>query len=138
MYAPYGRVQGGLEVASRGCLLYGVVQNNMSNIQELMEEFYDSSRWYHERGREQREFDEAVVTELATGTTIGTAVKNALQRITSMKTFVATKSMPELKEYYEQVRRIDLEIAIANNMRNMAAVRKRKAQQDVGGKRGGG
>ena len=23
-HAPYGRVQGGLEVASRGCLLYGV------------------------------------------------------------------------------------------------------------------
>jgi endonuclease III-like uncharacterized protein len=110
---------------------YDVVQKNMSDIQELMEELYDSSRWYHERGREQREFDEAVVTELATGNTIGTAVKNALQRISTMKTFVATKSMPELKEYYEQVRRIDLEIAIANNMRNMAAVRKGKAQQDA-------
>ena len=27
-------------------------KNNMSNIQELMEEFYDSSRWYDVRGRE--------------------------------------------------------------------------------------
>jgi len=96
-----------------------------------MEEFYDSSRWYHERSREQREFDGVVVNELATGKEIDTAVTNALKRISTMKDFVATKSMPELKEYYEQIRSMDLEITIANNIRNVAALRKRRAQQDV-------
>ena len=102
----------------------------MNDIEKLMEEFYDSSRWYHDRGQEQREFDEAVVAELASGNKIGTAAEKALLRIPTMKDFVATKSISELKEYYEQVRRIDLEIAIANNMRNLAAIKKRKAQQD--------
>ena len=103
----------------------------MNDIQDSMEELYDSSRWYHDRDEEQREFDEAVVAELASGNEIGTALKNALQRLSTMRKFVATKSTPELKNYYEQVRRIDLEISIANKMRSMAAVRRRKAQQDA-------
>ena len=101
----------------------------MDEIQEFMRDCYDSSRWYHDRSDEQRRFDGIVMAEIAEGRKIGTALKKAARQVPEMATFVVTKSIPEFKDYYSRLRRMEQELAVANNMRMAAAMRKRKAQQ---------
>ncbi len=100
----------------------------MDEIEEFMENMYDSTRWYHERSKEQREFDDLVVAELVCGKKVGSAVRKGIRLMPTMEVFLTNRTMSEIKEYYTQLRRLEQEIGIANNMQILAAMRKRKAQ----------
>jgi len=100
----------------------------MDEIQQFMEDMDDSTRWYHERSKEQREFDDLVVAELVRGKKVGSAVEKAIRQMPTMAVFLTSRTMSEIKEYYTQLRRLEQEIGIANNMQMLAAMRKRKAQ----------
>lgn len=103
----------------------------MDEIQKFMNDCYDSSRWYHARSDERRRFDQIVMEELGQGKKIGTAVKKVGRQLPRIGAVVSEQTIPELKDYYSRLRRMEQEIAIATNMRRAAAARKRKrkAQQ---------
>jgi len=102
----------------------------MDEIQKFMHECNDSSQWYHERSDEQRQFDGIVMDELARGRKIRISLNKAARQMPEMNAFLTEKSISELKEYYAQLKRIEQETAIVSNFRMIAAMRKRKAQQE--------
>ncbi|MCX6924594.1 MAG: hypothetical protein NT154_15470 [Verrucomicrobia bacterium] len=100
----------------------------MDEIQQLLNDAYDSSRWYHERSGEQRSFDDAVIAHLGPGKRLEEALKEAVRQMPGMEPFLAGKTVSELADYYERLHRLEQEIAIADTMGEIVARRNRKAQ----------
>ena len=107
----------------------------MDEIQQLMQEMFDSTRCYHERSKEQREFDQIVVAELVHSANVRSAMEKAIRKMPTMADFLTSRTMSEIEEYYSQLRRLELEIILANNVRMISKMRKRKAQQASGDER---
>lgn len=104
------------------------MEKNMDELQHFMNDCIDSSRWYHGRSDAQKAFDKIMVESLNRNENIKSSIKNAIAQMPEMCDF-AMKSIFELNKYYSELQRIEQEIAISNNFRMMAAMRKRKAQQ---------
>jgi hypothetical protein len=69
------------------------------------------------------------MAEMARGKKIGTALKKAARQVPQAVGVLAENSIPDLKKYYAQLERMEQEMAIAENMRVIAAMRKQRAQQ---------
>ncbi len=100
----------------------------MKEIQKFMDDCYDFSRWYHNRTDERKQFDKIVLQELSCGKKIQAAVKDAALQIPDIGTTVLGRTISELNDYYSQLQRMEQEIAIANNIRALIALRRKKTQ----------
>jgi hypothetical protein len=103
----------------------------MDEIQQFMSDCIESSNGFNNRSKAQKTFDKMVITSINSGEKIELAIKNAATQMPQMSDF-ASISIPELNKYYSQLKRLESEIAIANNFRMISAMRKRKAQQSSG------
>ncbi len=100
------------------------------DIRDFVEECYTSTRWYHKRSAERRRFDRIVSDEMAKGMTIETAIQKARRQVPEIAAVVSQQTIPELTEYFSQLRRLEMEITIANNFLKLAEARKRKEQRE--------
>jgi hypothetical protein len=101
----------------------------MDEIMQFLKDAHDSSRWYHERSKDQQAFDSAVTADLERGKKIEVALKGAVGQMPAMNAFLTVKTMTELADYYERLHRLEQEIALADNVQQLAAQRGRNSQQ---------
>ena len=102
----------------------------MADLQDFINHCYDSSRWYHDRSDKRKRLDKLVMEELGRGTEILVALKEASIQLPEMTDFVKLKTISQLERYYSELRRMEQEITIANNIRMMVARRKARGHNN--------
>jgi len=100
----------------------------MDEIQQFISDCIETSSWFHNRNNAQKTFDKMVIESINRGKKIAIAIKNAATQMPEMSDFVS-RPISELNKYYSELERLETEIAIANNFRRMAVMRKQKVQQ---------
>ena len=108
-----------------------VMPRIMDELKSFMETCAEQFQSLEDRGENQKRFDSVVIEELKRKMQIENAVETALSKHPEANDFIASKTIQELKAYYTQLQRFEDEIVMANNMRMMMEIRKRKAQQGI-------
>ena len=101
----------------------------MDELKSFMETCFEQFQSLEDRCENQKQFDTVVIEELKRRNQIENAVKTALSKHPEMNDFIAPKTIQELEAHYSQLQRLEQEIAMANKMRMMVEMRKRKAPQ---------
>ena len=107
------------------------VSEIMDELKSFTETCSEQFQNLEDRGENQKRFDSVVIEELRQRIQIENAVETALSKHPEMNDLIASKTIQELNAYYSQLQRFDDEIAMANNVRMMMEIRKRKAQQEA-------
>ncbi len=88
----------------------------MDSSKTILESLYASTRWHRERSEVQRAFDSVVIAKLEKGIPLETAMREAACEYPTSNSLTDGMTVSDLREYFRQVRRLDLEVRMAELM----------------------